>query len=179
MLDEREFGGAFLKPMNSVEFARIYGLKGILFDSKVEAIQRMRGIAFPILIQKFIGGPATAHYFIDGFVDRNGVISHFARRRLRMHSRQVGCSTYMISVPPERVAPAVRSLDIMLSNLDYRGIFNAEFKYDEEDGQFKLIEVNARPWIFVEFAARAGVNVCLMAYRDAMGLPVAPVARYQ
>jgi predicted ATP-grasp superfamily ATP-dependent carboligase len=65
-----------------------------------------------------------------------------------------------------------------VNSIGYRGVFSAEFKYDQRDGRFKLLEVNARPWWYVEFAARCGVNVCAMAYRDALGLPVASVERY-
>jgi len=47
-------------------------------------------------------------------------------------------------------------------------VFSAEFKFDERDGLFKILEVNARPWWYVDFAARCGVDVCRMAYRDAL-----------
>jgi predicted ATP-grasp superfamily ATP-dependent carboligase len=39
--------------------------------------------------------------------------------------------------------------------------------------------VNSRPWIFVEFAARCGLDVCTMAYRDALGREVATVDTYE
>ena len=60
----------------------------------------------------------------------------------------------------------------LLQELDYRGIFSAEFKRDARDGQYRILEVNTRAWTYVEFAARCGVNVCEMAYQDALGLPV-------
>ena len=60
-----------------------------------------------------------------------------------------------------------------------QGIFDAEFKYDERDGQYKIVEVNARPWWFVEFATRCGVDLCGMAYQDALGLPVEPNHGYE
>ncbi|MGC2196945.1 MAG: hypothetical protein WA628_19880, partial [Terriglobales bacterium] len=44
---------------------------------------------------------------------------------------------------------------------------------------FKLIEINARPWWYVEFASNCGVDVCTMAYRDALGLPVGAVNDYE
>jgi predicted ATP-grasp superfamily ATP-dependent carboligase len=72
----------------------------------------------------------------------------------------------------------VESLDLLLAHLSYRGVFEAEFKYDARDGQFKLLEVNARPWYFIGFAADCGVDFCAMAYRDALGLPVEPVSTY-
>ena len=47
------------------------------------------------------------------------------------------------------------------------------------DGQFKILEINARPWWYVEFASRCGVDVCTMSYRDALESPVTSVTDYQ
>jgi predicted ATP-grasp superfamily ATP-dependent carboligase len=82
-------------------------------------------------------------------------------------------------VPLDRVRGAVESLDRLFAHLSYRGVFEAEFKYDERDGQFKLLEVNARPWYFIGFAAECGVDLCEMAYWDALGVSVDPVTTYK
>src|SRR5262249_15871752 len=66
----------------------------------------------------------------------------------------------------------------LLRRVGYRGVFSAEFKLDPRDGVFRLLEVNARPWWYVDFAARCGVDVCRMAYDDALGLPVTTLDRY-
>ena len=66
----------------------------------------------------------------------------------------------------------------LFADIGYRGIFSAEFKRDLRDGTFNLIEVNARPWWYVEFAARCGVNVCALAVRDALGEPVETISSY-
>ena len=66
----------------------------------------------------------------------------------------------------------MESLRTILAAVGYRGIFSGEFKRDERDGLFKILEVNARVWIYVEFAGRCGVDVCTMSYRDALGLAV-------
>ena len=58
-------------------------------------------------------------------------------------------------------------------------MFSAEFKLDPRDGRFKLLEVNTRPWWYVDFAARCGVDVCTMAYRDALGEGVDTVESYR
>ena len=85
----------------------------------------------------------------------------------------------MQSVPLSEVAPAAESLTALLDRLAYRGVFSAEFKKDSRDGQFKILEINARPWWYVEFASRCGVDVCTMSYRDALDLPVTSVTDYQ
>jgi len=72
------------------------------------------------------------------------------------------------------VRQAVESLERLLPPIGYRGIFSAEFKRDARDGVFKIIEVNTRPWWYIEFAALCGVDVSLLAYRDALGLELDP-----
>jgi predicted ATP-grasp superfamily ATP-dependent carboligase len=179
-LPSEDFQDAILKPLSSLSFASKYRVKGFLVDSRGQALRTMERLPFPIMLQEFIPGPPTAGYFIEGFIDRQGrVCALFARRRLRMDPPQLGNSTFMVSIPLEEVAGAVVSLQSVLETLSYRGIFSAEFKYDERDGLFKLLEINARPWWYVEAPARAGIDICSMAYRDALGLPVEPVIAYE
>ena len=173
----------FLKPRDSQSFAQHFRKKAYTVKDRDDAVSRlmeMQKAGFEAVFQEYVAGPMDSHYFIDGFVDRRGEVKAvFARRRLLMYPVDFGNSTLMVSVPLGEVAPAVDSLRVLFSDLGYRGIFNAEFKRDERDGLFKLLEVNVRPWWFVEFAAIAGVDVCTMAYRDALGLDVDPVHEYE
>jgi D-aspartate ligase len=183
-LPEACYEGMFLKPLHSQEFSTRFGVKAFQVDSKSQALETMRKVGngrgvFPILLQSYIPGPPTNHFFIDGFVDRDRRISAlFARRRLRMFPQLFGNSTLMETVPLSQVRGAVATIERMWSALDYRGIFSAEFKYHEDRGEFMIVEVNARPWWYIEFAARCGINVSHMAYRDAQNLPVEPVTSY-
>lgn len=179
-IPKEEFDNGILKPISSVEFARKHGVKGYLVRTRAQALQAAGRIDFPILLQEYIPGPPTVSYFIDGFVDCNGrVCARFARQRLRMYPAKLGNSSFMVSVPLDEVAGSAAALDCLLKSVPYRGVFSAEFKYDGRDRTFKLLEVNARPWWYVGFAARCGVDVCTLAYRDALGLQVQPVLKYE
>jgi predicted ATP-grasp superfamily ATP-dependent carboligase len=182
-LPAEAFANAFLKPCNSMAFRRRFGVKGLHFKTPAEAMARaadVREAGLEALLQEYVPGPPSHHFMVEGFVDRTGrACGRFVRQRLRMHPPDFGDSTYMVSVPLDRVRPAVESLDRLLSHLSYRGVFEAEFKYDARDGEFKLLEVNGRPWYFIGFAAMCGVDLCAMAYRDALGLAVEPVRRYE
>ena len=132
------------------------------------------------MLQEYVPGPPTAHYFVDGFVDRTGVVrALFARRRIRMFPTDFGNSSMMVSVPLEEAAEAAGSLERLFAGIGYRGTFSAEFKRDPRDGAFKLLEVNSRPWWYIGFAAHCGVDVSVMIYRDALGLPVETVTGYK
>jgi predicted ATP-grasp superfamily ATP-dependent carboligase len=84
----------------------------------------------------------------------------------------------MMSVPLSEGGGAVDAVLTMLRKLRYRGIFSCEMKRDQRDGALKLLEVNARPWWYVEFAAFCGVNVVEMAYLDALGIRIPEVDSY-
>lgn len=173
----------FVKPRNSQLFHRRFGVKAFLPASISDLgakLELVREAGLEVMLQEYIPGPPSEHYFVDGFVDSGGCVTAvFVRRRLRMHPPHFGNSSYMVSVPVIEAQQAVDDVMRLLEGAGYRGIFSAEFKKDERDGVFKILEVNARPWWFVEFAANCGVNVVEMAYRDALGEPVSEVREYR
>jgi len=176
------FANAILKPRDSQGFMARYGVKALHVHSRAEArakLERLRREGVPVILQEYIAGPPTEHFFVDGFIDRFCTVRGiFARRRLRMYPSDFGNSTAMVSVAPSDARGAIDSVTKLLRRVHYRGVFSAELKRDSRDGVFKLIEINARPWWYVDFAARCGVDVCRMAYRDALGEPVETVKDY-
>jgi len=173
----------FIKPCHSQPFADRFGVKAFRIEGRGEAMERLaslRTAGFDVLLQEYIPGPPTAHLFLDGYVDRTGVMrACFARRRLRAYPREFGNSTLSVTIPLDEVAPAFEALCRLFEGLGYRGLFDAEFKHDARDGQFKILEVNPRPWWQLELAAAAGLDVCTMAYRDALGEPIATASSYR
>jgi D-aspartate ligase len=177
------FVGSFLKPRNSQRFFSRFDVKAFRVRGRDDATELMKSVdaaGLLVLFQEYIPGPATNHVFVDGFVDRAGQTrAVFARRRLRMFPVDFGNSSYMVSIARDEVAGAIEAVQRLLAHIGYRGIFSAEFKFDDRDGLFKILEVNARPWWYVEFTARCGVDVCTMAYRDALGFDVEPAGPYR
>jgi predicted ATP-grasp superfamily ATP-dependent carboligase len=176
-------GELFLKPANSQRFHRKFGKKAFRIenvDTAVSIYREARDEGLDVLVQEYIPGPSDRHYFVDGFVDRSHRLhAVFARRRLRMYPPDFGNSSFMVSVGVEEVAGAIETVTTLFGNAKYRGIFSAEFKRDERDGKFKILEVNCRPWWYIQFAAECGVDVAEMAYRDALGLPPAAAGAYK
>jgi D-aspartate ligase len=173
---------SFLKPVHSQQFFARFGVKAFRIAGRSDAQDRLReciGAGFQMMLQEYIPGPPTNHYFVDGFIDRDGVVrALFARQRLRMSPPDFGNSTLQISVPMNATGDAQATLRKLFTDIGYRGIFSAEFKRDPRDDVFNLIEVNARPWWYVDFASRCGVNVCTLAIRDALGEPVETISDY-
>ena len=173
---EDRFEHSFLKPCDSQRFMARFGRKAFHVHNSQEA-ERLycKAVAEGIdtVLQEYIPGPGSEHYFIEGFIDAGGTVrALFARRRLRMYPIDFGDSTYSRSVSLAEFGDLGGCLCTVLSSLRYRGIFSAEFKHDRRDGQFKLLEINTRAWWQIGIAIDSGVNVVAMAYRDALGQPV-------
>ena len=170
------FSSAFLKPCDSSSFLAEYGVKGIFVTSPQELNEKNASAAakgLSLVLQEYVPGSATNHFFVDGFRSKNQQITRFlARRRLRMFPPDFGNSTDMVSIPLREVAPAIATIEKIFEHLEYHGIFSAEFKYDDRDGQFKILEINCRPWWYVDFADRCGLHTCRDACYDALDLPI-------
>ncbi len=123
------------------------------------------------ILQQWITGSPEQHIFLDGFFSKAREYSGvFARRRLRMYPQFFGNSTFMKSIDLDEVASASKALQQLFVSTGFYGIFSAEFKYDKHDEQFKLLEVNVRPWWYTEFASQNGMNAPLLSYQEALKL---------
>jgi len=65
-----------------------------------------------------------------------------------------------------------------LASVSYSGVMEAEFKLDPRDGNFKLLEINARSWWQNSFPTKCGLNIILKAYLDAIGEEVEYSEKY-
>ena len=173
----------FLKPRDSAAFHRHFGVKAFQVTTEADLAARLADVRrhdLSVQLQEYVPGPPSNHYYVEGFIDREGRRrALFVRQRLRMYPADFGNSTYFESVDPSAVSDAVATLATLLSHLRYRGMFSAEFKRDARDGICRLIEVNARPWWYVEFAGQCGVNVCAMSMLDALGEEVPETTGYR
>jgi D-aspartate ligase len=59
----------------------------------------------------------------------------------------------------------------VLQELGYSGISEIEFVQDARTGRHLLLDVNTRAWKWVGLPVAAGVDLPLLAYRDAVGQP--------
>lgn len=93
--------------------------------------------------------------------------SFWAGWKLREHPWRFGTATYAESIGcGECLAPTA----LLLKNLNYTGVCEVEYIRDPGDGSFRLIEMNARTWLWVGLARACGVDYALMAYRHVNGL---------
>ena len=72
---------------------------------------------------------------------------------------------------PGLVEPAQR----LVSELGFQGICNIEFKKDAQTGEFKLIEINARPGMWNYSATASGINLAHIAFMDMVSQETLPL----
>jgi predicted ATP-grasp superfamily ATP-dependent carboligase len=60
-----------------------------------------------------------------------------------------------------------------------RGVGNVEFKRDPRDGEYKIIECNHRFTAASDLVRHSGIDMPLLAYKRALGLPYDPIRGYR
>lgn len=182
-IDDSVIDSAFLKPVDSQKFGADFSVKAWQLSGRKEAVELMQKAEksnHRMLLQEYVPGDQSEHYFIDGFLDVRGEFKGLlARKRLRMYPPLFGNSSYFRSVESNLVSSAIEDLSRLLMSIKFHGIFSAEFKFDSRDGKYKLIEINARPWWFIGFADSLQVNVALMYYATCVGNPVPTSMSYK
>ncbi len=125
-----------------------------------------------ILIQEIIPGGGQEQYSYCAFVQKGKPHSTLTARRLRQHPHDFGrAATYVETIE----SPEIEELsERFLKAIDYCGIVEIEYKRDPRDGQYKLLDVNARAWGFHGIGAGCGVDFPYAAYADLMKLPLEP-----
>lgn len=175
--------GGFLKPTDSQRHNRVFGTKGSFIESP-RAARRLveeaseRGVTF--LLQEWIPGGLGKTILLDGFVDRTGTTrALMARRRIRVNPAPLGNTSSALTMPLSDAREAPDLLRRILADVRYRGAFNVEFKFDDRDGRFKIIDLNPRLAWFVATLASAGMDLPWMSYLDALELPVPTSTSYR
>lgn len=126
-----------------------------------------------IVVQELIPGGGEAQYSYAAVCDRGKPVAELVARRRRQYPVEFGyTSTFVETVDCAPVEDAGRRL---LASLDYTGIAEVEFKHDQRDGRYKLLDVNARIWTWGGLGAAAGVDFPDALWRLACGEPVAPL----
>jgi predicted ATP-grasp superfamily ATP-dependent carboligase len=180
---DADLANGFLKPTESHLHNRQYKTKGSFVESRAQAldlVEQAREAGITFMLQEWIPGNMSMTFLIDGFVDRTGEIrAMVARRRVRMDPPRLANTCSDVTIPLSDLDACMPALRTLLEATDYRGIFNVEFKLDERDGQFKVIELNPRPFWLIGHIERAGVDLPWMSYLDAQELPVPTPPPYQ
>ena len=121
------------------------------------------------VLQEEIVGPESNILVAALYTDRNlRCRSLLTARKCRQYPPLYGSGSYMEAHWSEDIANLSMAL---LQNLEYRGVGGTEYKWDNRDGEYKLIEVSCRPDLWIAICKAAGVDVIWDTYCDLIGVP--------
>ena len=101
-----------------------------------------------------------------------------ARRLSVMQSKQIhqGITTYLVSERiPELIKPSIQ----FMKDIKWQGIAELEYKFDERDSKFKLLEINPRIWSWTRLPAACGVDFAKIYYDLLCGKDESPVFEFR
>lgn len=125
------------------------------------------------LLQEYVPGEGRGFFAL---YDRGKERAVFMHRRRREYPVTGGASTAAESIDD----PVLRDLGLrMLDALRWHGVAMVEFKLDQRDGSYRLMEVNPKFWGSLDLAIAAGVDFPYLAVRLAAGRPFDPVLTYR
>jgi len=125
-----------------------------------------------VMIQEMIPGGGARQFSYCAFFRDGQAIGKMVACRRRQHPFEFGKSSTCVETVDIPLLEEYSERFLRASN--YYGLVEIEYKLDPRDGQYKLLDVNARTWGYHSLGARAGVDFSYMLYADQIGLPVIP-----
>jgi D-aspartate ligase len=123
-----------------------------------------------LVLQEYIPGDIDSVWMCNGYfgADPDRDVT-FTGKKLRQLSA-AGIATLAICVPNETVAAQTRRL---MRGVGYRGCVGIGWRYDDRDGRYKLLDVNARlSGVFRLFEGTNEMDIARICYLDLTGQEV-------
>jgi predicted ATP-grasp superfamily ATP-dependent carboligase len=124
-----------------------------------------------LIIQEYIDLAGGEDWYYQGYRNvRSSCCVGFTGRKLRSYPPLAGITTLGKCLANE---PLRQQAEALLQAISYAGIADLDFRLDQRDGQYKLLDFNPRVGAqFRLFENRAGVDVVRALYLDLTGRPV-------
>ena len=175
-LAERLRFPCLVKPAESFRYNRAFGVKMKRVHTPDElrtAWGEAHELGIGTMVQELIPGPETGGVNYNVYVVDGVPRAEMTSCKLRLSPRDFGYPSAVVSRHvPEVIAPG----RAIVAAMGIEGFANVEFKQDERDGRYQLMEVNGRPNMSGRLAVRCGVDFPLLTYRHLVHgeVPVAP-----
>jgi predicted ATP-grasp superfamily ATP-dependent carboligase len=164
-----------IKPAISVRFQYATHLKALPAGSSQELLTQYETatasiIPDEVMIQEIIPGDGRVQYSIATFCEDGHIKTWMTARRTRQYPIDYGLgSSFVEAVEVPALFPLAEKL---LCHMRVSGMVEVEFKYDERDQQYKLLDINVRPWGWHTLCIPCGLDLPYMQYCFALGYPL-------
>lgn len=169
-----------VKPRLSHVFEAKFGRKHVTvanFAELLDTLDAVSGSGTDVLLMELIPGGDNRLCSYYTYLDEQGKPAfHFTKRIIRRYPTGMGSACYHITDwIPEIIAPAQKLFD----HVGLRGLANVEFKLDARDGQYKLIECNARFTASNCLVSASGFSLARFVYCRLTGRPLPAMEKYR
>jgi predicted ATP-grasp superfamily ATP-dependent carboligase len=130
-------------------FHKMFGKKAYRCDNADELIALCEriGTKFPIdglVVQEFLPGGAESLYSYAATVIKGEPIAWIMANRIRQNPMDFGNSTtFAVTCDIPEIEASARRI---LKEVDYEGLAEVEFMFDDKAGTYKFLEINTRAW---------------------------------
>jgi len=158
-----------LKPSIKEKFFPLTKLKAIQVSNKEELIEIYKYMASiidksEVMVQELVKGGANNLYSFCSLFSDGKVKAKIMAKRQRQHPMDFGRATTFAFTCN---IPQLEELSVrILKKMNYYGLSEVEFMYDDNDKKFKLLEINARTWGWHTLGSKAGVNFSALLFMD-------------
>jgi D-aspartate ligase len=161
------------KGRNGLSFYRHIRKKALLAEDEPKLRAQLHLIDDKYAVQKsftqelipFDGTNKTISF--TAFCVEGEIKSHWTGVKLREHPLRFGTATFAQSISCDE---CYKQSVPLLNELNYTGVCEVEYLFDPRNGKYKLIEINARTWLWVGLAKACGVDYVKMIYNYVNGI---------
>jgi len=161
-----------IKPAISVRLQYSVHLKALPAQSREELLLQYRRaieIIHPdeVMVQEIVPGEGSTQYSLAAFCKKGRILASMTARRTRQYPIDYGLGSSFVEATP---VPALLELSgKLLGYMRVSGMVEVEFKFDERDQQYKLLDINLRPWGWHTLCIACGLDFPYIQYCDALG----------
>ncbi len=141
-------------------------------DQLLAAYGQMESPGAPnLMIQEYVPGKPETIWMFNGYFDGQSACRvGFTGKKIRQTPPYTGATTLGVCLPNQIVEDATVRL---MAAVGYRGILDIGYRFDQRDGQYKLLDVNPRiGGTFRLFVGENGLDVLRTMYLDLTGQEV-------
>jgi len=157
-----------IKPCEGHTFFDHFKVKMFRIENEEDLFARYRQIeplGFKVMIQELIPGDDTQGVNYNSYFVNGAPVAEFTAKKVRLEPPFLGSPRVLVS----KVIPEIfENGRLLLQKLNYSGFSCMEFKKDQRNGVYTLMEVNCRNNLSGLLAVTCGINFPWIQYQHLM-----------
>ena len=123
-----------------------------------------------VMVQELIPGDGDQQFSYCAFFKHGAGVASMVARRRRQHPPEFGRASTFVETTD--LALLETFSERFLRAIGYYGLVEVEYKLDQRDARYKLLDVNARAWGYHTLGQQAGVDFPFLLFADQLGAQV-------